>query len=657
MNQIRLDFPKGAFTEDSKVAITPVQLGSVADAEGRELSEFYQIVLPKGGVHRSFKVSIDYFGTVDLDKVIMLVESPKRERYTGVTKMHSKVLWTGHLEGSFYRYIWEMETTGDEQPFFIVGLVDRTLSLLPSTKATLYYCLDWSVPEKDSSWYEQYREDILTIIYSGVKELHNVLDYLALDYTGKIIDFFPYRITLIDDDIWAQHCIDKYCKNHGTIEINIRKLVKIAEQEDPYNSDLYQVFLKAFIHESIHWLLDMVYDPRTAYDVYQAGVDDWFMFSEALASWSERFTGDGTISEECPGNAEALITDFFCSNGKNYVNTGYGMGLFLDWLYSKDEGPDIILKILEYQQANGNLTTPATLKEAMKTVCYINNDPIFRPSNQWRDFMWSIMNKKIDERVDISGFGQEYSTTVKNDNTKIAAAKVYNYGMAVQRVNLADAMMQKLEDNPGLSMIYTQDDPDLVTMVCNSKMERIDSVTCGQPFVMSASKATADKYHYVVTYRKAQEVQSEVINNDMLQVEVKPLVKAVTMSIGQGEYVRELTWEDSIDSASTIDVATQAGGYSVTADNYQGSRVSFVIEKKGNLFGDAVRIRVAIDSLFSKEISLGRLKADSQYLDSERRKLITFKGEYLGYDIALQCWLQKDSKHAEKPGAFYIFVP
>ena len=90
LNDISIEFPAGAFGKESKVAITPVPKGKVDEADGRELSEFYQIVFPSEGTQKPFTIKINYSG--DIKRVAVLAQSPKRERYTGKKGLHAALL-------------------------------------------------------------------------------------------------------------------------------------------------------------------------------------------------------------------------------------------------------------------------------------------------------------------------------------------------------------------------------------------------------------------------------------------------------------------------------------------------------------------------------------------------------------------------------------
>ena len=377
LNDITVEFPAGAFEKGGKIAVTPVKPGSVADVKGRELSEYYQLVFPESGVQKPFTISINYSG--DAKRILVMEESYKRGRYGNITGLHAAPLGGTKVGDKIFITVPGIDPTDDGNPFFTIGLADATSSApAPSTKAdvTFHYTVTWDIEtEAQVKKLEPYREAILKLFRQNLFVVPEVFNSLGIE-----ISEYPvlYDICPLGGG-WGEHATDNVCKSWGIVYLNTNELVNIVKGGEPYDQELVGQFQQSLVHETFHWIQDVVYDNRTAQAINKAMPGDWQMFSEAMATWMEKFTGNKRISENCPKFAENVLTDFFCENKKSHQDTGYGMGLFIEWLSQKTSNKKVI-KLLDYLRDNSGWFSAPSLRSAFDSVLSDNKLTFFIPS-------------------------------------------------------------------------------------------------------------------------------------------------------------------------------------------------------------------------------------------------------------------------------------
>lgn len=633
LNDISIEFPAGAFGKESKVAITPVPKGKVDEADGRELSEFYQIVFPSEGTQKPFTIKINYSG--DIKRVAVLAQSPKRERYTGKKGLHAALLSSVKDDGFVSAEIPDVSQAEGEQPFFTVGLVDASLSAAPATKAgnILYYTVDWCVPLKEQAKYDKYREDILEIIRTEIGTAARIFGQLGIEPSPESV---KYVITPVSGGNWGQHCSDQYVKTNGTVEIDINQFYKLVSKGKPYDSDLYGQLQQTIAHETFHWIHEAVYDPRCATVINIVQGNEWSMLSEAVATWLEKFTGNKRISENCPTFSESLIKAFFCA-GDDFQSTGYGMGLFIEWLSKKSSDKQIV-KILEYQRDNGGWTSSASLRAAFDKVLKDNKLEFFKPADNWNKFIWEVIQNKFDDRVESSkarnSFGLEYRAKVEHATNTFTNAEIYNFGLGMQQVVLNQSMKDKMSGNPGLSLAFTQKEDKVKTWVCDSKWNIIGLVEKNKPFAVDGKTALAENVCcYLLHERLEQDTKPDIIKGNIL-AEIVPWPTFVSIAVENGYLQDYYDW-----SNDEITVTLTSNGYLVKADYPGGAHLEFKIGWVNNRFADIANVYLKVDYDSSKGLSAGLIKLDYSQ-GSSIEKSLRWKGTYQGKEIIVSCRLK-----------------
>lgn len=653
VNDISIEFPAGAFEKESKVAVTPVKKGSVKSAEGRELSEFYQLVFPKEGVNKPFTISINYADNPE--GVGILEESPKWGRNFGPVSLRSAALWTSFSSGLASAEISGIDPVDSGQAFMTVGLAGDIYQFsAPGTKAaaagTFNYIVNWIVPQDSVKKWEPFKKPITDIIDEEVKKSIKVYAKLGMEapsYT-LTVDVCPFDKIYDPKDPdnnginnnWGQHCSDPYSKSCGVVEINTNKFLPMVRGGEPYDQDLLCQFQQTVIHETFHWLHEMVYDPRCAYFICKQGHNEWSMLSESFATWIEKYTGDFRISENCSQQFDETMKCFLNYEGKSsWQNIGYGLGFFTDWLAKNTSEKDLV-KILEYQRANGSWKACPSLRAAYDSFLKEKKKEFFNPSTNWDKFMWDVIQKKVDNRIASASLG-EY---IKIDHVKqeinssmdgaIDDIDVYNFSASTHRIvfDPKGLMFNKMTNNPALSLAFYQDNEKLKSWICDVNCNKLGYAVKGKPFAISGDNAK--KKPFVYTERIEQDTEPVVLKNQ-LTTHIVPWPTFVEVEwggkYGDNEYY---SW-----SGDEVKVTCTSNGYFVECDYPGGSHLSFYIGWVNDRFKDVANVYFWQEYNNKNVVKVGKLKLNYSSPSSVEKDL-SWLGKYKGDDFYLHCRLK-----------------
>ena len=627
VEDITLEFPAGAFDGNGKVAVTPVPKGKIQG--DRACSEFYQIVLPASGTKKGFTIKLPY--PTDLKRVLFYEESPKWNRHEGTIKIDGAPLGTSLNNGIATTEIPPVDPTDGEQPYFCIGLVDAILSAKPDTKAnsTFNFTVDWCVPLKEMDKYELYREEILDIfrkeLPAAVQQLYN----LGIELPTSTI---PYKITPCGD-MWGFHDADPYIKTHGVVNINVDYFYTLVQEYDiathePSNQKLYKDLQQTLVHETFHWIHDVAYDSRYAWQISTAGSkgDEWAMFSEAFGSWSEKLTGDKLISSNAAINAESFVSHFFPSRSQGagqieFRQTGYGMAQFLKWLSDKTSDKKLV-DLLNWQKKNSG----KTLRENFDSFLSQNKLSFFNDTT-YSDFIWKILTKRFDSRCTYEDYGGTLFGINKADYKY--EQQVPNYSMKIGKFRYSKNDRTMFKDDPVMGVAFIGTTDNIKTSICSVDATRgfniLGSVEKGESFLLPGSNFTDDNGEtFIVSERIKQDSKPDVIKTE-LQICQVPILKYIKIEgLVNGEYLFD-GW-----GSSELSIKPVNGGYQVETTTVLYRNISFVVNYSNKRFGGISQLKILYRD--GKTFSVGSLNLHS-YEGGSARWTRNYNGTPLIIDI------------------------
>ncbi|MCR4569551.1 MAG: hypothetical protein K5661_04025 [Bacteroidales bacterium] len=474
-----LKYPEGTFSKGDKVGITPVQKGQIAG--DMECSGFYKITLPSGGTAKEMNLLIDC-ENAGPDKTVV-VNAPTWNRHTGEDVTMNTTVYSYYSEknNTFRIVVPPVEVGGNQTIAFTVGVVKHASACLEDTKAAMseaesvtqaegtetkassyQYAYTWAM---DSfSWahflvYSTKYSEINEFLSKYIPDAHAKLESLGFVLPNqKII----YRVEQFpsDDDSWGYMQSDKLIKTWGYVRLNAKKLYEMANQTDPEVLKRNQNQIKqTLVHETSHVVHEFVYDPRSAPVITATGLmgDGWAMMSEAIGCWTEKTTGDMKIGENAPYLSDDFIREFIPNQRSylNYRNTGYGMGLFIEFM-SKNLGDKSIVKLYEYQRDGKAGDLVEAYNKLMKGSELEN---VLNDMDEYHDFLRSVITGGIDERAE---FMQRVDRTTYKGNVLHLHGGVFKMGVLRHRVFFEK---ETVAENNGKSVKVTQTHPDMISYI------------------------------------------------------------------------------------------------------------------------------------------------------------------------------------------------
>ena len=562
-DDITLVFPSGTFGGDSKVAISEVKKGSVLGEY--EISPFYQITLDPKGTKKSFEVRILYSG--------------KAKDVQAVAKMagydvHSDKLLSEAIpvpfkvkDGYVSVTVPKVSESRDGNPFFTIGLAKYTGR--PTTKAA----------NTEIGIVNIYSESINDVIFDQETK---ALDLLA---AYKFNTDFPYLqlvvSPLLGSETLAAARVNPVCKDWGWIALNASELKALVASnlEKSKLQDLQQTL----VHESFHVIHNIFYDTRSGNDIMWEGSvgNEWTMLGEAIGTWTERLTGNKKIGSNGTKNAYLILEEFMPINNtcESYMNHGYGMGMFIDYLAKKTSDKKIVTLI------ESQLDGAESLKDAFD-IFLKRNGLTFFDATSYMQFVKALLNGEIHE--DLSQVKSQFGTG--HNVNSVSAIKirenVYNFGTKINRINLnKTSVVPKLNDK---EIKFTQDGDHILTYVfyineSTGKLVELGKFTKDNPYSIAAESLikVCPKYPIILVsiikdpVYKTDEAKASGITIDFVTPDKNvPKIQEVTFSMrialdceagGGDTEIPEVTWSKSYDNI--IKVTKNGAGLDITCDN------------------------------------------------------------------------------------------
>ncbi len=453
---ISLEIAKGTFGQDVKIAITEVKKGSVMGND--EQSPFYQITVDEKGTKKPIVVKIRYAG--DPDEVQAVIKMPTYSFHESKFVCEPFPINSSAGDGFISVTIPEMNPAKGPSPYFTIGLIKNTVpptTKTPDTKAQKYPLLIMLYTD---------------VPYDYISSLHNVLlrmlpkSFDALTSANMKANFNTLGIKICkfsekEKDLFGKANPNILCKDLGYLSLNatkINEMIKIGFKQN----DLIEL-QQTITHEIFHVVHNCLFDPRYGAQINWQGWwgSEWSMLGEAIGTWTEKFCGINTMGDNIKAHGTKFLTHFLpASNSASaYMENGYGMGLFIEYL-SKKSSDAKISKILEYQRDGAE-----SLQAALEKFCNANSIGFFEQEGYMK-FVKMALDGELDS--DYTAV-MAWKSDCYDDVAKITKAElkrirgeVYNYGVKMNFLEMDEKFLSGIQDR---DIVIGQKEADIVTYV------------------------------------------------------------------------------------------------------------------------------------------------------------------------------------------------
>ena len=618
---ITLEFPSGTFEGTGKVALSKIPSGNLLGQN--EKSQFYQVMLPKDGTQKPFKIRIKR--GEGLDGCDVVAQSVGLVRRTGEVITSTRAVPATYSDGEMIVDVPVLSGAMDSEPFFSIGLVESFLTDAPETKGEVrnsQYSLTWPIYKTFKTWNDYKgpnRTKILDFLNNNIPLAHKELKDLNFKWPSAPIAYQIEEFEDSDAQMWGQEVIDWVFSNFGSwatyVRVNARLMLKLVTA-DPASSvylDYYGNLQQTMIHETFHYIHDEVYDPRFAIvkSVKGKSGDEWAMLSDAIACWTEKKAGNKQLSENTYIYADNLLRSFLPEEKTElgYRHNGYAMALFTEWIAQKSSDGKIY-KVLEYQNKGAE-----SVVDAYKSLLKENKIDFFSPAG-YRNFINDIITGKVDKKVNSETI---FTSKVKGTNsaTKLTFKdEVFSFGISVDRVRFLGNV---LDANKSSDISVSQDNEGLSTMVyyfSNGAPVLLGETKAGTPFSIPVTDCIdkSIKELIFITLKEAQDfadpaisskISFEIIKTDNSIPHIWSVGLSGDITINGKDVWVNAGWTEG--SLSTISTNKVSGGYEVSATDNEYYAVSFMITDKGTGFGDVKNLKYTCIYDDSRSFSLDKL--------------------------------------------------
>lgn len=628
-NDITVEFPRGTFQNGEKVAISTVKPGLVGGE--REVSEFYQITLPKTGTAQPSTIIINC-PEAGADKVVV-VRTPSWNRHTGKNEYMTATLLAKYNSDKGYMKVTlpEVDPCEDENPFFSIGIIqgyteaDTKAAVpapesfvsepedLPQTKASssYNYRYTWAMDTFSHAAFLVYSTKysyINNFLSTNIPEAHRILEGLKFKLPDQTI-IYKVEEFGADETAWGFMQSSKFVTSWGYIRLNAKMLYEFAKSDGTsnYTTSAGQI-QQTLVHETSHAVQEFSYDPRTAPVRNAAGLlgDEWAMLSEAIGCWTEKFTGDKRISENTPFFGLPFTKEFWPheKSWSTYQEHGYGLGFFIDHL-ATTLGND---KIAQLYQNQHDKTATSVLDDFNKIMSGTKLSTFLTDFDQYNKFLEDIYTGKKDSRAEIQRLVDAKKFT---GNTMTLDGGVHKLGVLLHKVSIPKDILEK---NINYTLKVTQPNDNFTTYGYFRKGESNYSLVIVSSDDISDEVSVKDLQqnggllYFATVINPSNDIDFEynLVKNDGAYAKVNleftkpdntvPNIWSVSLEgdvINNGKtlWINEGWTSASEGGMSTITVKKVSNGFEVHADDGEYYAVTFTITKKGNGFGDVINLK------------------------------------------------------------------
>lgn len=629
-DDLSIEFPSGTFPDGERVAISTVKKGLVGGE--REVSEFYQITLPKSGTSKPSTIYIKC-PEASADKMVV-ARTPSWNRHKGKNEyMTAAILAMFNSDKGYMKVtLPEVDPCEEENPYFSIGIIQGYTEEdtkagepsrfayvsdpedMPQTKAASYnFRYTWAMDTFSHAAFLVYSQKysyINNFLSTNIPAAHKVLEDLKFRLPSNTIIYkieeFPK-----DDNAWGFMQSSKFITSWGYIRLNAKMLYEFANSAgtDSFTTMQGQI-QQTLVHETSHAVHEFSYDPRTAPVRNASGLlgDEWAMMSEAIGCWTEKFTGDRRISENTPFFCLPFTKEFWPheKSWSTYQSHGYGMGFFIDHLASK-LGNSVVAKLYQNQHDG---TAKSVLEDFDKVMAGTKMATFLTDATEYREFLQDIYTGKKDNRTEIQ-------TLV--DTRKFAGSSmtleggVFQRGVLLHKISITKDALEKNIDydlsinQPSgdfITFVYVRNGPADYSIVGVTSDDMPDEIPVKDIqkfggilyFATFVNAVNSIDFNYDLNKRNGAHTNIEI---EFTKPEAVPKIKSISFT---GDYHEKssYTGETGVsffnagwwDGVGTIKTTKSGNNYKVsatTSDDLQ--HLELTIEAKGKAFGDILDLK------------------------------------------------------------------
>ena len=454
-DDITIQFPKGTFSSETKVAVSEVKKGQILGED--EVSKFYQITMP---VSTGAAMTIEIQSEEQAGDIVLVANMPSRSMHQEEASYAITSFDATYQQGKYKVTIPKFDNgTSTDDISFSVGMAHRAqfsnsknIGKKASTRTiegekegdiSWYYDTDRAFEQTYAVQLAGLIDDLNSYIHTAIKQIHD------LKFTVREKRRIPIQFKALGQDIYGLFKQSPFDDKYSHIELNLNILT---------TSGLDRETLKqTVIHEFFHYF-QADYDARWYFSKYRNCNGDELMMYESGATWIEKFMNGGIppsrqFAERLPHFLRGLINlediykdDATCLDkngkldiGKARQSHGYAMGALLEYM-TKQMGNKKILDFYEYWARES--------KSTFDNLQYLANEGnLMTFYGGYDDFITSCCLGEVVPELSGPNFCDAKSITIRDGNLSgVFKGDIYPYGSHIRKLIIQGFKDTSLKD-------------------------------------------------------------------------------------------------------------------------------------------------------------------------------------------------------------------
>lgn len=452
-DDITIQFPKGTFSSETKVAVSEVKKGQILGED--EVSKFYQITMPvTTGNSFTVKIKCDEKGE-DINAVIhapAIAVTLQQQLYCDITVKST------YSNGEYQVNIPKFKN-GDtnETASFSIGIAHLVSDFSTTTgtrgggvKTVGNVSWHWTL---DNKTYIKYFDNLMKVSDDIRRGLQNIQDLGFRLSDARDVPVHFLQLTKgsgkTKKELSGTFNQSQFTDDWNSITIN----QDILFNYDGHLNDGEVNSKRTPIHEFLHYYQSDL-DPRCCYIKAKTGGEALLLY-ESGAVWVEKFNDNGTpssmINNYVTNFSRGLYSiDDIYKSGKDYQSHGYGMGALLEYITTKRSTENFNKNsVIElYNQWIGDTNTLETsfnrspfeyLKNWVEMPNHKSN--LFK-DDHYDEFILSLMKGEVLTSYDLTSVAyddleyEDYQKGLSEDGEVRYKSVCYPYGCFVMTCTL-----------------------------------------------------------------------------------------------------------------------------------------------------------------------------------------------------------------------------